>query len=1146
MSSEEYSGESQEDVSEQEDVQEDENSISDEEDVGFVIDDDVQETTKSSLSIIPVTYGQLARDIIAVVTSSSSDEEKKSHHYIQRIVSNLVHNTVDMDFVNVIHSEIYFMGGNAETIAKETANYFISPLNNAGSKLYLYLKEGGTKRDADDVRRFMRGITGKHSSESFGNDVFQLFRKKYSAEDLSDVIAKHYLVYGSNLYSEGSKVSVGSNPFFLLKDRKAKTRQQYFLEKQKKKREDNTIKPTNQNSGNKQDRQDAAQGFETSINYKLEKNKNEALAEIMESYNLKYVAPEELVPKKYKIAIKDFVLSYGEFEDFVVKRRTQPENVITIGLDENGDQAIVIESSKAGDLILEPLTSGSSRLYEFFANDTLPPPVPRGFLPIVKGKPRYSSVPSDLETSGLVVNEKVKFFLVQKVVGIVVSTTPTRITILKDGDNKTTNILLRNVVEKKKRVLTKKCNAQKGYIICGKVKIKLGESSKDYKAGVAYRVCVKRDGMIEGKIVKIDDAGFHITYKSNNLGGKTKTNTSTTIIPFTSQRPIPYKKTNYILFEKSSPDAIFNNPVTQSIRETGARSLFIALSHVIPNIYISTGTTSKALETLREKVNWNVINTAIPTFEEYEGIEFRVYLYSLVYQELLETAPDFSVEASKTSNLMKNPSWVITNIIRRHGVFLFAGDGLDVLRLMKESHAKNTWSESTDDTRNVGSTNLEVYIIHELSKIGDAKLRNLTGSDLAAWVSNIIATYMKIYPSPPVREIESIMQRQWVSKEFKNYKGTKKQRHAFRKAYHKDLLKQYTMMTDKYNVEYEKLQEYEKMKNKLQNKLQNRPNDIPANLHPTVNGLNITNKGLKLAAEVSILEEKIYENSVKPSVLSIDYIKRISELCMFLDPQDSVGEHAKTIQSLVTLKSKNVDGAVNVKDLWLKTYQDLYPELFKNKEILLPKTYETATRLLAEEIKLRMLTFVDILTGTHGIHHSDVMWSKFTFNTCPNAMRLKSGQEYKGLDTIENYDCTEIGDDKYSCKAKLERLPESDSIIYHDSKTNSFSCVSLSDVLNAIKGESKGITPVDPVSGNNYDSDFLARMKTRYAAELSSPDLVYVPHVISFEATEYETLFGRHNEDEDDKEIDETNVKHKKKISQKTKKKATKRKSSRK
>ena len=63
-------------------------------------------------------------------------------------------------------------------------------------------------------------------------------------------------------------------------------------------------------------------------------------------------------------------------------------------------------------------------------------------------------------------------------------------------------------------------------------------------------------------------------------------------------------------------------------------------------------------------------------------------------------------------------------------------------------------------------------------------------------------------------------------------------------------------------------------------------------------------------------------------------------------------------------------------------------------------------------------------------------------------------------------------------------------------------------------------------------------MKTRYATELSSPDLKYIPHVISFEATEYETLFGRHNEDDDDKEIDETNVKHKKKIT--TKKKTSK------
>lgn len=529
--------------------------------------------------------------------------------------------------------------------------------------------------------------------------------------------------------------------------------------------------------------------------------------------------------------------------------------------------------------------------------------------------------------------------------------------------------------------------------------------------------------------------------------------------------------------------------ISDTTRRHTVNLLFETLSEFIPEIYRNNDEQVTNNEK-DEKVNWELINQPLKSWQEYYGEQFRNWLFKKMYPLLYSKLPDFDIP--EIINVL------LDKLINAFGDDLFDNDGEFMLNKML--------SVMTDDV-------FFVFVRSKLYNYGHENLRGLNSSSLALLISNIIDGYL-IHRSIP--QVEYELKEEWISNEFLVYIPTNDDHLEFDKEFLSSLHELY--------LDYDHAWKLSFKKSALKKTQKKKHNQQQVEHSSSFNGKLLTPKGKKILEDVGFLEQNIYEisltrngydGSLKTSTgasgLNFDYLRNVVELLMYLDPIDNVGKYAKY------LRSKIVSGIFDVRTLCNLTNIEKFPEFFINNDLNNDKVL-IGQKQLDYEVYNKMVAHINLWFFDVNQHLSEQKfpWKKYTKLVALNckAVRIRKDLEFKGLEhNSENYDCHEIAEDLYSCVAKVEPIPDEDIIISYDKHTQKFICNSLNDILYALKDQDNNKEAINPIGEKPYDLEFLESMRNRYSNLLKTelPERSVLSFMTNRENLEFYWLFNGYN-----------------------------------
>jgi hypothetical protein len=604
----------------------------------------------------------------------------------------------------------------------------------------------------------------------------------------------------------------------------------------------------------------------------------------------------------------------------------------------------------------------------------------------------------------------------------------------------------------------------------------------------------------------------------------------------------PGRKYVQIKFDENA-EHYLDLPVKESTRDDIAKMLFHKLADIIPDIYDLEDEPARLLE-LNKKVDWNILKYSIKKWEKdgtwkkerelFFKKEFEKWFQQKNYAKYLAKAPDFSEKSKLEHDKMLNSSLVVEGLLETFGDDIFNENGSYLLQKMENKMKSKKFIPSY----------IDVIIQKELLKIGDEHLSKFSGTSLAMEVANIISNFFKYYKQPSIQQISDRLKSEWIEKKLKKIESTEKDHKKFEKENGSKIEQDFINFKNKWITARKNADLYKKERDLLSESRHKRGIEQSKITIKTENGKHLTNRGIRLANEVIELELKIYveHGQTENSGTNMTYLQNILNILMFLDKEDSVGKYANYF------RAKIANNFYNVGELNSLTYLQMFPEFFVNSK-LTKEEYNAGLKRLEKEVLNRIIAYINLWMLNKVEKKEIVLFTKEKFQwenyitkisqSC-GGFRIKGGKNtlYKGVETSENYDCNLVDENNFVCAAKIEEIPDDDLIISYDKKQDKFICFSLTDVLYALKEQDKTKkTPINYITMQKYDEDFLKRMRVRYL-DLLKQD--FPERTITFHSTFNELLFGEKDEKEIEIPTKEKKTKKSTKSSKKSVKKSTK------
>ncbi len=556
-------------------------------------------------------------------------------------------------------------------------------------------------------------------------------------------------------------------------------------------------------------------------------------------------------------------------------------------------------------------------------------------------------------------------------------------------------------------------------------------------------------------------------------------------------------------FDEKLLSNILNSVVSEVIRDVVVKSLFQSISVLLPNVYASE---MPYIPT--DNINWSLISQPLKSWDEYYAEQFKASLLSDMYPVIFSQAPDLEQEAMAVAReraIEKNAQfdegyaqYLVQSLMTTFGPFIFDGNGKDLLEIMLE------YFETLED---INGTSEDLYMYIAKSAEG-GNFIYLEGQELAIALADIITQYvLTTFLSADTEEIQQELRQTWTVEAFDRYVPTEKDRTDFNDRFLVSLQELYKEYHNNWSESFELSQIYKEQVNRISRV------KLVHGSTSTFEGRSLTGKGVELNNKVLELESSIYlqvgtrGNDVVKTTTQ-DYLSVVVPLLMFLNPMDNVGRYA------TSFRAKIHNGVYKVNELYKLTNIDIFPEFYANSiqsgGKLTEREMEIARSELQKEIYNKTVNFIDDAIVQFGsarnLHKTlgSFPWNKYTSSTiasCGSAKRLQK-LVFDGLDTWYNYDCRNVGDG-VECVAKTEPIPEDDSIISFDEQSGKFTCNSLNDVMYALRDFRQDKVPTNFVTGQPFDSDFMARMDKRYGDMIDTWN--FMPrNVMSFVTTKEE------------------------------------------
>ena len=836
-------------------------------------------------------------------------------------------------------------------------------------------------------------------------------------------------------------------------------------------------------------------------------------------------------PIKYKVI--EHEMRYKGYDKFIVAKRQKKDGSF--------------------ELHLEPYVLTNNGKMRVFDGDFLPPPVPV----FVRDKHTIDNTPPVSYTGPLRLGDRVTFTLSESkekdVEGIVLQVTDTTFTIVDPTNDEyengkfyinveyknAQNLRFKSVPEryigKKDReiLIGKKAYYIDTKTITSKDNYLAKQSRKSPYKYAEFTLVEPKVEHFEGVIMDYEEEGFVVSVLEKGMKVPSKTlevsYQNQTIKKISKQLGIKDLENDVSIAE----DYLHVN-IDPSTRVNATKRLFHTLAALfgIDKIYESPTDTDPLLNKLGESINWSVANSKYQKWSDYYNEQLQQYLFSQLYNDLLEKAPSFEQDAELEHHSITDPVSIIDGLLYTFGN-IFDGNAARCLSMMNAKANESSYQP----------TIIDIAIRRELTKLGDEgvtfaekdveifeksnkkpykkseivlepKINDIRGTELARVIAHIINQTLQTNPPPSVTLIELRMKNEWVINKINNHLPTKKEKKKYDDKYLSELKKRYHQYEQEWKEEKEKKKEYKKLRSIIDKEYTDR-GSIQSSTHRlkvlSIDGKQLSAKGLELADAVSLLEQKLYIDVTTSSEASTNeaYLQKICGLILFLTPTDEIGKFANFFRSKIISSIYSVDG------LDAATQFHMFPEFFANVQNE-NDVFEKGMYHIQHSITQDIIDFIDIYILGNNTRIRDTGYIRFPWKdyvvdpakTC-GGMRVKPNLNYNGVDDAQNYDCW-IQDELYFCKAKMEPIPDEDLILCYDDKLKKFSCASINDVLYALWDEDQGNEPVNPMTDRPYGDDFLQRMRDRYddLYDKRVSEGGFKKRITKFKATADRLLFG--------------------------------------
>lgn len=609
--------------------------------------------------------------------------------------------------------------------------------------------------------------------------------------------------------------------------------------------------------------------------------------------------------------------------------------------------------------------------------------------------------------------------------------------------------------------------------------------------------------LLNGVILDYDEEGFVVSVIQNGMADTVIVNyDDSSIKKCTKCKGINEAQTESV----NEAEDYLQLSVENKTRLHATKQLFQVLASVIPGVYESPIDQDPEIQKLGAGINWSIANPPLKSWETFYEEQFNAWVFSKSFHEYFAKAPSFETKAEEEYESSVDPVLIIEGLEYVFGD-IFSGNGAKLLFMMDGKAKQDSFRP----------TIIDIAIRKHLNRLSNDELEQLEGSYLAMTVATIIQNTMESNPPPTREEIEVRLRREWAGLKASEYVLTKKDKAQFDREY----LEKLTLLYEDYEKDVKRQKvlkdKYETLRKKLETEHSQRSN-IQQKIHRfktmAVDGKQLSDVGLLLADNVSMLEEKMYVESTSEigGKTNENYLHKILTLIAFLDSETEIGKHTKF------LKSKIASGIFEIDQLDSMTYVSMFPEFFANdkyKKSTKDDAYKKPMAQIEQQIELSILDFIDIWIldnqpRARGSSFNKIVWDQYLESPSKSCggLRIRKGLKYGGIEDSENYNCEKSQGDpsKYFCKAKLEPIPDDDLILCYDESSGKFTCSSIDDVLYALWEQGNGEVPINPMTGKPYDTDFLERMRLRYGDLMEGRD--FTKRVLSFTTTEDELLFG--------------------------------------
>lgn len=607
---------------------------------------------------------------------------------------------------------------------------------------------------------------------------------------------------------------------------------------------------------------------------------------------------------------------------------------------------------------------------------------------------------------------------------------------------------------------------------------------------------------ISFKLTKIQElSGYILGYKPEGfvIGGDFTMMTVPYDHPTLEKIDCPERRKQRRVSTVASSEDFLDHEVSENTRARVVRILFDHLSSLFPGTYSSSVDNDPELKAIGAKINWDLVNRGVSSWESYYADEFRKWMFSRYEPDIRRKSRDFHTEAAAEALQRVDPFEIIESLTRVFGDDMFNGDGTDFLDNMERVSRRQDYTP----------TILDVNLRQAFARMGRETLEQMRGQKLGREIAHQITIYLQKFPPDP-EGIAEEMKRNWIASEFDRIVPSQEERDLFDREHLVALQDIHGKWVEEFKINSDAAADWRRKRREIIQRREKIAGELKEKVKGhELDGKILSSEGLKLYENVLDLEQKIFvmtENG-KTNFL---YLRKLYEIILFIDPTSNPGKFSKFFRAKIS------SGLYPVEHLDSATLFHAFPEFFINEKIS-DADFERGLRILGEDIYEAILEFIRvwIVRGVSRRKYKPTLmnykrgWNKLITDIGAGCgERIKKGANLKGDKSyLDDYNCHYTGKDmKYRCVAKREQIPLEDMILcYSDER---FVCLSINDVLYALADRRRGVKdPINQITHKPYTKDFLDRMERRYG-DLITDVNDYPERITELTAHQDYVLFG--------------------------------------